>query len=246
MHNIVNLILQGKGGIGKSFIATLIAQYAIHKEPEQVVTGYDTDQENTTFAQYQGLYVEHIPVMTPDREINSKKFDVLIEKLLSGTGIAIVDNGANTFAPLLAYIQENDVINLLEENGKKVFIHTIVGGGDVMSDTANGFNSIANCTNASIVLWLNEHFGEMVTNEGKHFTETKVFNTHRDRIVGVVNLKMRKSTTFGDDIRRMTSRRFTIKDVMDSEEFSIMEKQRMTTFARETYAELDKIDWRWK
>lgn len=246
MYNTVHMILQGKGGIGKSFAATILAQFAMQNEPDQIVTGYDTDQENTTFAQYLGLGVDHIPVMSADREINAKKFDLLIEKLLNGTGVAVVDNGANTFSPLLSYLQENDVINLLQDNGKKVFIHTIVGGGDTMSDTANGFNSIANCTNSSLVLWLNEHFGEMVTSEGKHFTETKVFKAHQDRLAGVVNLRMRKSSTYGDDIRRMTSRRLTIKEVMGSEEFSVMEKQRIGTFARETFAELDKIDWRWK
>jgi len=246
MHNTVHLMMQSKGGIGKSFAAAILAQFSKHKEPDQIVTGYDTDQQNTTFAQYRGLDVQHIPVMDDLRQINSKKFDALIEQLLIGTGVAIVDTGANTFTPLLAYLQENDVINFLQENGKKVFIHTIVGGGDVMSDTANGFNSIANELDASMVLWLNQHFGEMVTIEGKHFTETKVFKAHQDKLVGVINLKMRNGSTFGDDIKRMTTRRLTVNEVMDSEEFSVMEKQRISTFARETYSELKKIDWRWK
>ena len=37
---------------------------------------------------------------------------------------------------------ESDILEMLRDNGKTVYIHTIVGGGDTMADTANGFNAI--------------------------------------------------------------------------------------------------------
>ena len=242
MKNSVHLMLQGKGGIGKSFASALLTQYALQKDSESV-HGYDTDQENTTFAQYLALGAEHIPVMDESRQINSKKFDVLVEKLLMSEGVSVVDNGANTFAPLLAYLLENDVINFLQENGKKVFVHTIVGGGDTMSDTANGFHSIASTMNAPVVLWMNEFFGQMTTTEGKHFSETKVFKAHESKLAGLVVLHKRNSSTFGDDIKRMTTRRLTVAEVMDGSEFTIMEKQRIGTFSRDVFSQLDQIGW---
>ena len=242
MKNTIHFVLQGKGGIGKSFISALLAQMFKQKK-DLLFTGYDTDQENTTFAQYKALDVEHIPVMDDSRQINTKKFDVLIEKLLMTEGVSVVDNGANTFAPLLAYMLENNVIDLLNENGRKVYIHTIVGGGDTMSDSANGFNSIANGLNAPVVLWINEFFGEMKTIEGKSFFETKVFKAHEDKLVGLVILHKRNSTTFGDDIKKMTTRRLTVYEVMGSDEFSIMEKQRIGTFSRDVFSQIEKINW---
>jgi len=242
MHNTIHLVLQGKGGIGKSFISSLLAQYFTNNESVSFL-GFDTDQENTTFSQYQALGVEHIPVMDVSRQINAKKFDILIEKLLLSDGVSVVDNGANTFAPLLSYLLENDVIKLLNDNGKRVYIHTIIGGGDTMSDTANGFNSLATSLNAPIVLWLNEFFGEMKTIEGKSFFETKVCQIHKSKLAGFVTLHMRNSSTYGDDIKRMVTRRLTIDEVMVNPEFSTMEKQRLGTMSREIYSQLDMIDW---
>ena len=242
MNNTVHFMLQPKGGIGKSFGVSLLAQYFQAKDQAELC-GFDTDQENTTFAQYAALGVEHVPVLDDARQVNAKKFDVLIEKMLLWQGVSVVDTGANSFSPLLAYLFENAVIDLLLDNGKKVYIHTIVGGGDTLSDTANGYNLIATNLNATIVLWQNEFFGELRTTEGKPFAETKVYKMHENKLAGLVTLRKRNSSTFGDDIKRMTTRRLTIAEVMGSPEFSVMEKQRIGTFARDVFAQLDRINW---
>ena len=176
MDNTIHFILQGKGGIGKSFVAVMLAQF--FKSKGANLKAFDTDQENTTFAHYKALGAEHIPVMNESRTIDAKRFDSLMEKLLTDEGTFVIDNGANTFSPLLAYMVENDVVSFLTDNGKKVYLHTVVGGGDTLTDTANGFNSIAQgIEGVPLVLWLNEHFGPMKTVDGKEFTDTKVFKT---------------------------------------------------------------------
>ena len=58
MENTVHFVLQAKGGIGKSFVATLLAQHLINEAG--AVRCFDTDQENTTFAHYAALSVRHI------------------------------------------------------------------------------------------------------------------------------------------------------------------------------------------
>lgn len=241
MHNTVHFVLQGKGGIGKSFVSTLLAQY-FAGEGAQLIC-FDTDQENTTFAHYKALNVSHVAVMDESRVVDAKKFDALMEDLLTKEGTFVIDTGANTFSNLLAYIVENDVIGLLQENGRKVFIHTIVGGGDTLLDTANGFNSIAQGVDASLVLWMNEHFGKMKTDDGKDFTETKVFKNHQGKLTGVVMLHARNSSTFGDDIKKMNTKRITVGEVMQSDDFSIMEKQRIKTISRDVFDQLKKIEW---
>ncbi|SPW93561.1 protein TraL [Escherichia coli] len=50
MKNSINFILQGKGGVGKSFTTAILAQYFIdEKNMDNVVVG-DTDPVNTTTA----------------------------------------------------------------------------------------------------------------------------------------------------------------------------------------------------
>lgn len=242
MQNTIHFILQGKGGIGKSFVAALLSQFFKSKGAE--LKAFDTDQENDTFAQYKALSVQHIPVMNASRTIEAKQFDVLMEKLLTEDGTFVIDNGANTFSPLLAYMVENDVISFLIENGKKVYIHTIVGGGDTLADTANGFNSIAQgIEGAPVVLWLNEHFGSMKTDEGKDFTDTKAFKANQARLHGVVTLQARNHQTYGDDIKKMNTKRLTVEEIMQSPDFALMEKQRIRNVAKDVFGQLEKIEF---
>ena len=242
MDNTIHFILQGKGGIGKSFVAVMLAQF--FKSKGANLKAFDTDQENTTFAHYKALGAEHIPVMNESRTIDAKRFDSLMEKLLTDEGTFVIDNGANTFSPLLAYMVENDVVSFLTDNGKKVYLHTVVGGGDTLTDTANGFNSIAQgIEGVPLVLWLNEHFGPMKTEEGKEFTETKVFKTNQSRLHGVVLLQARNHQTYGDDIKKMNTKRLTVDEVMKSSDFALMEKQRIRNVAKDIFGQLEKFEF---
>ena len=47
----IHFILQGKGGVGKSFIASLLAQYLRDRKNGQVVC-FDTDPVNPTLSRY--------------------------------------------------------------------------------------------------------------------------------------------------------------------------------------------------
>ncbi|WP_216658155.1 P-loop NTPase family protein [Halomonas hibernica] len=241
MKNTVHFILQGKGGIGKSFVSALLAEYI--KTNFGTLAAFDTDQENTTFAHYKALSVKQIPVMTPSRTIDSKKFDALIVDIMETEEPCVIDNGANTFSPLLAYMIENDVFSMLKDAGKRVYIHSIIGGGDNLIDTANGFNSIIQGVgDVPVVLWLNEYFGSTDSN-GKEFTETTLFKNNSTLISGVVTLVERNRDTFGDDIKRMLSQRLTVSEAIASDKFNIMEKQRIKTVARDVFNQLDSVEF---
>lgn len=77
MHNTVHFILQGKGGIGKTLVSTILAQWVAGKD-ELPLRCYDTDQENATFSRYKAMNVKHVPVMTDTRMIDPKRFDALL------------------------------------------------------------------------------------------------------------------------------------------------------------------------
>eukprot|EP01036_Dinobryon_divergens_P020263 gene20263-27763_t len=100
MHNTVHFILQGKGGIGKTLVSTILAQWLAAKD-ETPLRCYDTDQENATFSRYKAMDVKHVPVMTDARTIDPKRFDALMIDILEEDGNCVIDNGANTFSPLV-------------------------------------------------------------------------------------------------------------------------------------------------
>ena len=76
--NQVHLVLQGKGGVGKSLVSAILGQY-FHAR-KATLHCFDTDPVNATFAQYQALGAEHINVLRRGA-IHDKRFDELIEKI---------------------------------------------------------------------------------------------------------------------------------------------------------------------
>src|SRR5436305_2418146 len=142
-ESAIHLSLQGKGGVGKSLVASILAQFFM--ENGRKVECVDTDPVNQTFAQYRALGARHVELMRHGN-IDQRGFDALMERLLTEDGVFVLDNGASTFIPLWGYILENNVQELLREAGKKLYVHTVVTGGQGLADTLKGFRSLAEST----------------------------------------------------------------------------------------------------
>jgi cellulose biosynthesis protein BcsQ len=125
----VHFSLQGKGGVGKSFVASLLSQYFIEKNGERVFC-IDSDPINATFSGYEELKVDHLDVMRRG-QVHERQFDALIERICRNEGIFVVDTGATNFIPLWHYILENEIVRLLGDNGRKAFVHVVIVGGQV-------------------------------------------------------------------------------------------------------------------
>lgn len=239
MENSVHFILQGKGGIGKTLSASFLGQWIDETAPG-TLEGYDADQENATFTAYKGLNVTEVDVMKPDRTIDRKMFDSMLLKIFDSRKNVVVDTGANTFSPLMSYLMENNFLDMLADAGKKVYIHTIIGGGDNLRDTTAGFVSLARQTSCSMVVWLNENAAWGDTGD---FIESDTFAKNAGNVRGVILLQGRNSDTFGDDIRRMNKERLTLKEIMQSDNFNMLERSRLNTVVRDVFNKLDKVDW---
>ncbi|HLH30414.1 MAG TPA: conjugal transfer protein TraL [Terriglobia bacterium] len=235
----VHLVLQGKGGVGKSFVSSILAQY--FRERQQTVHCIDTDPVNATLAQYPELSAEHLNVLRRGA-INEREFDSLVEKICREDGLFVIDTGATTFVPLWNYILENEILRFLEDHGRMVWVHSVVTGGQAMSDTLNGFAELAKTTRQkNIIVWLNEYFGEVVGNEGKPFEELKVTQQHAEKLAGAVTLRERNAQTFGADVKQMLERRLTFGSAIRSEDFTLISKQRLAIVRRDLFEQLDKL-----
>lgn len=182
--------------------------------------------------------------MNESRTIDAKRFDALMEKLLTEDGTFVIDNGANTFSPLLAYMVENNVISFLTET-EKVYLHTVVGGGDTLADTANGFNSIAQgIEDAPVVLWLNEHFGPMKPTKARTSPTRRFSRPIRPVCMASSRCKhaIIRPTVIGD-IKKMNTKRLTVEEIMQSPDFALMEKQRIRNVAKDVFGQLEKIEF---
>ncbi|MCG9766826.1 hypothetical protein L1D53_25575, partial [Vibrio alginolyticus] len=173
---------------------------------------YDTDPVNPTFSQYQALQPKVVNILTEDNNINTRFFDDLLEDLFNLDGIAVVDNGAATFVPLMAYMAENDVAEMLAENGVCLVVHIPVTGGQALSECLKGLNQTLNTMNAEIVVWLNEYNGKIEQN-GKSFEQFGVYKQNQNRILGTILLESFSADTYGHDIAQMTSLNLTFDEV---------------------------------
>jgi hypothetical protein len=240
----VHLILQGKGGVGKSLVAVMIAQYL--KSLGRPVICADTDPVNATFTQYKSLDVAHVDI-AKDGTIIQTKFDPMMETIIGTDSDFVVDNGAATFLPLTKYLVDNDIYKILEECGKKVFIHSVVTGGQAKSDTFNGFTELANkiSGSAKIVVWENEFWGP-VEYDGHSILATRVYKEadRAGKIAGRVKIVDRSSNdAFVDAVKAMTSAHMTFEDVKAAPEFGLLVKNRLDKIIGDIFAEMRAVGW---
>lgn len=242
--NNLHLILQGKGGVGKSLIAVLLAQYLQSKTGHVICA--DTDPVNRTFSKYLALDVASIEIAEGGNVVQ-RKFDPLMEMIVSTEADFVIDNGAATFLPLTRYLVENDIYKIMFEHGKKVYIHSVLVGGQAQSDTYDGLAELLAKVDkhAKVVIWENEFWGK-VKFEGVPITSSKLYKDadKAGKIGGLVNIVDRsQSDTFVGDIKQMTSNNLTLVDVMASKDFNFLAKNRLQKVFGEVFSELDKIIW---
>lgn len=234
----VHFVLQGKGGVGKSFVASLLVQYFRSKGAP--VVAVDTDPVNTTLSGYKAYDTKQIVLLEDDRLIE-ERFDSLMEliKDLSDTHI-VIDSGASTFLPLSNYLKENDAINMILSWGKQALIHTVVTGGQALEDTLSGFAALAKQMpdEVKIVVWLNKFFGDIQV-DGKSFEQMKAYQNYNHRVHAVIEIPRYTGSTFGQDIQAMLDRKLTFDEAIASPEFRLMSKSRLTKVKETIFSEID-------
>ena len=113
-------VIQAKGGIGKSLVASWFAQYLRSRTDDPLCV--ECDASNKTLSRYSGLRVQRIDLLDEDRRINRRRFDELLEVLLADEEKAVVvDNGQGSFEPLAQYLLEMDAVRQLRAAGRQTF-----------------------------------------------------------------------------------------------------------------------------
>lgn len=228
----IDLTLQGKGGVGKSYVASLLAQHYLERGAD--LACFDTDPVNRTFGGYKAFNAEIVQLGDRPDEINPRYFDHLMEKLMSipDDGHVVIDNGASTFLPMLGYMVEADALAMLKSAGHEVRLHAVLTGGQALNDTMQGLAQVLlNVPDVPVVVWLNEYFGriEMRRPDGtvEGFESSKLYKDNQDRIHALIRLPEVRKETFGHDIDQMMRARLTFEQASDFAEFPVMARQRL-------------------
>ena len=240
----LHFVLQGKGGVGKSFAAVLFAQYL--RERGLQVSCFDGDPLNQTFFGFAALNVkklDFLEVTEKGRRINPRRFDDLVEEIAQqpADSHVIVDTGSSSFVALVHYLLAHDVFSVLSKLGHEVVVHTIVTGGQALLDTLHGAAQlIKQLDSARFVVWLNPYWGP-VSEDGKSFEQMKMYQEMKKRIESLVALPAYSEELLPQDISAMLKKRLTFKEAMESPDFTLMSRHRLRLAQRDVYARLDGI-----
>ncbi|SCY53708.1 AAA family ATPase [Nitrosospira sp. Nsp13] len=233
----IHMVLQGKGGVGKSFTAALLAQYMMLKGQKPLCI--DTDPVNATFHGYKALNVQRLQIMEGD-EINPRYFDALIELIVPSEEGAIIDNGASSFVPLAHYLISNQVPALLQELGHELVLHTVITGGQALLDTISGFVQLATQfpQETRFVVWLNPYWGP-IEHEGKGFTDLKAYRDNKARVSAIIQIPQLKEQTYGRDLSDMLQQRLTFDEALGMKSLAIMARQRLKIVRDRLHSQLE-------
>jgi len=126
----IHLIGGEKGGVGKSVVARLLAQYMIdHEIP---FTGFDTDRSHGSLLRFYSDYA------SPTIIDNYESLDAIIETALAQPEQRIlVDLAAQTHYPLAQWIEESGVLELAEELGISICYWNVMDSGKDSVDLLN-------------------------------------------------------------------------------------------------------------
>jgi len=229
--------LQGKGGVGKSFLTAAFAQWLVDRG--RSVACIDTDTLNPTLLQYKPLKATHLK-LSHNHVIDPRALDALVGIVTAAPEDAqvVVDVGSNGFETLMAYEVENGVFALLAELGHQVVVQTVIAGGADAEETVKGTMALLAATDVAVILWLNEHLGPLEL-QGRPIAEAKFLHEASDRILGTVLLPARTKATFGKDIEEMLRQRLTFGEAIGR--FDLMPRTRIKRIRDELWGQLDAL-----
>ncbi len=234
----IHMTLQHKGGVGKSFAANCITQFYQHENrPVKVI---DADPSNKSLAAYKGLNVQAVDIMTEDNTVNSRAFDDIIDQIISSDLDFVIDNGATNFLPFMAYIVQNNLAEVLAENGRDLVAHVPIVAAEAMMETLQGFDDIASNLgrSAKLVLWLNEALKGEIRPQNREFEDLGVYKNHKANVAAIVRVPRHKSELFAQDMDQLLTLKMTFDEAMQSPEFRVMAKQRLKQIQREIFDQL--------
>lgn len=111
-----------KGGVGKSLLARVLAQYMIDKQLPFL--GFDTDRSHPALMRFYAGYASPVVV---DRY---EALDTIVEATVDQPQRRIlVDLAAQTHDPLVRWMDESGVLNLLDEMGSNVYYWHVMDTG---------------------------------------------------------------------------------------------------------------------
>jgi hypothetical protein len=229
----LNFIGGEKGGVGKSVTARVLAQYFIDKR--RPFTGFDTDRSHTSFTRFYADYAS--PVIVDNYEGLDLIASVFEEPPVEGMRKSvIVDLAAQTAAPLSRWIRDSDVLSLLAEMGVTVNFWHLADAG---KDSVDLLDRLVNTYGAGPNYFVVKNQGR-----GSDFSQLEDSAALKKAVAlggHVITLGQLHEASMRKIDRQNASFWAAIHTTSGPDALGMLERQRVKTWLRGTYATLDTL-----
>jgi len=215
-----------KGGVGKSVLSRLLAQY--HIDRELPFRAFDTDHSHGALMRFYGGY------STPIALEDFTNADQLMEAALERTQAVLVDLAAQTSGPLFQWMSENDLLGLASEEGIEVVLW------HVMDDGADGIGLLEQLLSqfqdgAQYVVVKN-------LGRGKDFSAFEASHA-RERAAALATPVIELPALHAATMRKVDHGNLSFWAAANHPEagLGLMERQRVKVWLRKAYQEFDLI-----
>jgi hypothetical protein len=226
----IHLIGGEKGGVGKSVVARLLAQYMIDHEIPFI--GFDTDRSHGSLLRFYKDFA------SPTIIDNYQSLDTIIETASAHPEQRIlVDLAAQTHYPLAKWIEESGVLELAEELDISIYYWNVMDSGkdcvDLLSKLLNQYGSKLN-----YVLVQNQ-----IRDDNFNILE---FSGVKDRALDLNARVITLKRLHAPVMTKIDSNSYSFwaaknKDTVSSNAMGLLERQRVKIWLNHAYKEIDSL-----
>jgi hypothetical protein len=226
----IHLIGGEKGGVGKSVVARVLAQYMIDKNLDFV--GFDTDRSHGSLVRFYSDFAS--PMLIDSYE----SLDTMVELAVENPGERIlVDLAAQTHEQLVKWIDESGVLEALSEHGLSLtYWHVMDSGKDSLSLLKRLFDRFGSRLNYVIVL--NQLRGERFDLFEKSAEKAQADALHA-KVVTVKRLNQEVIAKI--DAENSSFWAAQQKGAMNGNGLGILQRQRVKVWLQHAYGQIDSV-----
>ena len=228
----LNFIGGEKGGVGKSVVARLLAQYFI--DQDKAFVGFDTDRSHNSFTRFYADYAA--PVLVDSFEGLDQLVSVFESAPEGEFPRVIVDLAAQTAAPLARWIKDSDLLPLLADMGITVnFWHV----ADVGKDSVDLLGRLIKTYGAGPNYVVVKNHGR-----GTDFSQLDASGALEEALslgAQVISLGQLHEASMRKIDRQNASFWAAIHNKSDTDMLGLLERQRVKLWLRRSYETLDTL-----
>lgn len=225
----LNFIGGEKGGVGKSVVSRVLAQYFI--DQERTFTGFDTDRSHASFRRFYADYASRVVVDSYEG------LDLIVSGFEDNPAQSvIVDLAAQTAAPLSRWVKDSDLIALLQELGVSVnFWHVADAGKDSVDLLQRLMDTYGDLANYIVVKNMGRGSDFSLLEDSPELSYALGIGAR------VITLNQLHEASMRKIDRQNASFWAAINNKSGPDALGMLERQRVKTWLKSTYAALGEL-----